>query len=70
MVACIFGSVCDLPAERIRGDVMRIALARQCASNGMGGLSADALEEAVLAYGESVLLAMISADSAFLAYNL
>lgn len=48
---------------------MRIALVRQCSDRGAAKLQ-DTMQEAVLAYGELVLLAMTSADQQFLEFNL
>lgn len=61
-----FVSLCA--AERFKQLTMRIALLRQCQGNGKRLLK-ESVGDAVLAYGEVVLLAMCAADRAFLEAN-
>jgi hypothetical protein len=52
-----------------RDATMRIALVRQCSGRSAPKLQ-DTMQDAVLAYGELVLLAMCAADKQFLEFNM
>jgi hypothetical protein len=58
-----------MDAGKFRDATMRIALVRQCSNRSAPKLQ-DTMQEAVLAYGELVLLAMCAADRQFLEFNM